>query len=223
MVEAIANTQFPTPAQGQQKREKRERREPREHRGARNQNRQNDGEQEPATLKFKISVKVNEAGKRNVVQMIDRCDFATLYAKAKQMCDENGVPEADCKLTYKQGRDKAVCQNDNDLELAIQASSGKKFPKVNFKIKQARNEEEAKERSGPGPRTQIKKLIAQDIEKQVEPILAELINAQPEPQPAQFAENGRKPKHIIKDHVKAFMQAFKNNSRAAASEAPLET
>ena len=100
MVQAVNNTaQFPTPGQGE-KRHGRQNRPERRDRSDR-PDRQAAGDKAPAPLKFKISMFSNEAGKGKVKQMVELCDFATLFAKAKQMCAENAVPEAECKLSYK--------------------------------------------------------------------------------------------------------------------------
>ena len=185
----------------------------------------------PTPLKFKISLDLNEKGKPRIVEDIEKCDFATLFAKAKEMCSEHGVSESECKLIYKSGRDKVICQDESDLQLAIQAeeSAARLHPKIIFKInanRPANDEESKRERRGPGPFVQAKKHIATELEKQVEDVVKNLLeSASEQHQPAAVAGPARrKPKHIIKDVTRGFAMAFKNNNRAAAeNSAPIET
>ena len=164
---------------GKQHRERRADKPARAEKPARDTNANN----EPKPLKFKISVNKNERGERHCVAMLEKCDFATLFAKAKQMCAEARLPESDCKLKYKNGRDLVICQDENDLELAIQSVDGtKRFPKINFKIKKTvdnSSSEESKERV-PGPRAQTKKLIEDELVKQCEQFMNQL-NASEQP------------------------------------------
>ena len=61
-------------------------------------------------------------------------DFATIFGQAKELGAANGIKEKNCQVSYKEGENWVVVEDDSALETAY-ASASRSNNKITFSIK----------------------------------------------------------------------------------------
>ena len=90
--------------------------------------------QKNTQVDIKISLDLSAQGKSPIVKRVLASNFTTLTAQAKKLCKQHGVPDSDCQLRYYDGDSWVICEDDDDLQLAVAIAMSDKG-KLTFTIK----------------------------------------------------------------------------------------